>query len=268
MGKRMSNAPVYFALAQAHFNPVAAMSKYVDEIQDRLRREGYPLFNRHEITQLTIPSSNQTSESAQPQIRQQTSWLLDNNDRTAGFVLGSSAITYQTTHYETHKKFIAELLRGLGAVDEVVELDHVRRLGLRYLDAVIPRDGEKLEQYLVDGLHGLDFQAKRRFAMTESVFSTQVAPLVDTGTLVVRIYTRPNERLGFPPDLGPHRLVTNPKFDMKSSCSHAVIDTDHYAEGHMPMDFGHLEKQLLSLHRQVSDAFKAAATDHARTIWA
>ncbi len=48
----MSNAPVYYALAQAHFNPVAAMSKYVDQIQDRLRREGYPLFEPQQVTHL------------------------------------------------------------------------------------------------------------------------------------------------------------------------------------------------------------------------
>lgn len=34
----MSNAPVYYALAQAQFNPVAAMSKYVDQIQDEGRQ--------------------------------------------------------------------------------------------------------------------------------------------------------------------------------------------------------------------------------------
>lgn len=244
------------------------MGKYVDEIQDRLRQEGYPLFNRHEVTQLTIPGPDQSGKSAQPQINQQTSWLLDNNDQTGGFILGPSNITYQTTNYDTHKEFIAELLRGLRAVHDVVKLDHVRRLGLRYLDAVMPQDGEKLEQYLVDGLHGLNFHAERQFAMAESVFSTRVEPIIDEGTLVVRVYTRSNERLGFPPDLNPHRLVMNPKFDMEIPRDHAVIDTDHYSTGRMPMDWEDLEQQLLSLHQQVSDAFNAAATNHARTSWA
>jgi uncharacterized protein (TIGR04255 family) len=39
MSKKMSNAPVYYALAQVQFNPVAAMAKYVDDIQDILRRK-------------------------------------------------------------------------------------------------------------------------------------------------------------------------------------------------------------------------------------
>ena len=41
MSEKMSNAPVYYALAQAQFNPVAAMAKYVYEVQDLLRRDGY-----------------------------------------------------------------------------------------------------------------------------------------------------------------------------------------------------------------------------------
>ncbi len=36
----MSNAPVYYALAQVQFNPVAAMAKYVDDVQDHLRQLG------------------------------------------------------------------------------------------------------------------------------------------------------------------------------------------------------------------------------------
>jgi len=50
MSVRISNAPLYYALVQAHFNAVAAMSKYVDQIQGRLRREGYPLFEPQQVT--------------------------------------------------------------------------------------------------------------------------------------------------------------------------------------------------------------------------
>src|SRR5262245_49029180 len=124
MSEKMSNAPVYYALAQAHFNPVAAMTKYVDQIQDRLRREGYPLFEPQQFTQLQM--------LPEPQIQQTVSWLMTKSDRTAGFILGSSAITYHTTHYQTHKEFIQELLQGLTAVHDVVSLDHISRLGLRY----------------------------------------------------------------------------------------------------------------------------------------
>lgn len=266
MAERMSNAPVYYALAQAHFNPVAAMCKYVDQIQDRLRREGYPLFEPRQVTHLVVPAPGQTQQ-AEPQIAHTVSWLIARSDRTAGFILAPSAITYHTTHYETHKEFIPELLRGLAAVHEAVTLDHVSRLGLRYLDAILPRANETVEQYLVGGLHGVDFNAERQYTLTESVFGTETQPLVSKGTLVTRVY-RMTAPLGFPPDMLPNGLVVSPKFEMKEPQAHAVIDTDHYVEGRMPIDMDKLGEQLLSLHAIIKSVFGATTTDHAREAWA
>lgn len=266
MSERMSNAPVYYALAQAQFNPVAAMSKYVDQIQDRLRREGYPLFEPQQVTHLVVPGPGQAQQAA-PQIAHMVSWLITRSDRTAGFILAPSAITYHTTQYDTHKGFIPELLRGLAAVHEVAALDHVSRLGLRYLDAVLPRAGESVEQYLVGGLHGIEFNATQRYSLTESVFATDTSPLVQTGTLVTRVH-RMNEPLGFPPDMQPNGLMVNPKFDVKEPRAHAVIDTDHFVEGRMPIDLDNLDKQALSLHATIKSVFRATTTDHARDAWA
>lgn len=262
----MANAPVYYALAQAHFNPVAAMSKYVDQIQDRLRREGYPLFEPQQVTHLVVPGPGQ-AQQAEPQITHTVSWLITRGDRTAGFILAPSAITYHTTHYDTHNEFIPELLRGLAAVHEVATLDHVSRLGLRYLDAVLPRAGESVEQYLVGGLHGIEFNATQRYRLTESVFGTDTGPLVQTGTLVTRVH-RMTAPLGFPPDMQPNGLMINPKFEVKEPRAHAVIDTDHFVEGRMPIDMDNLGEQVLSLHATIKSVFEATTTGHARDAWA
>ena len=266
MNERMSNAPVYYALAQAHFNPVAAMAKYVDQIQDRLRREGYPLFETQQVTHLLVPGPGQ-AQQAEPQIMHTVAWLITRSDRTAGFILAPSAITYHTTHYDTHNEFIPELLRGLATVHEVAALDHVSRLGLRYLDAVLPRADERVDQYLVGGLHGIEFNATQRYRLTESVFGTNTGPLVQTGTLVTRVY-RMTALLGFPPDMQPNGLMINPKFDVKEPRPHAVIDTDHFVEGRMPIDMDNLDKQVLSLHATIKSVFRATTTDHARDAWA
>lgn len=265
VSKRMSNAPVYYALAQAQFNPVAAMAKYVDQIQDRLRREGYPLFEMQQTAHLVMPAPGQV-QPAEPQIAHMVSWLITKSDRAAGFILAPSAITYHTTHYDTHNEFIPELLRGLAAVHEAVTLDHISRLGLRYLDAVLPRAGETVEQYLVSGLHGIQFNAVQRYRLAESVFGTDTGPLVPMGALVTRVH-RVAAPLGFPPDMQPDGLMVNPKFALQEALEHAVIDTDHYVEGRMPLDMDRLEEQLLSLHSTIKDVFRAMTTDHAHTVW-
>lgn len=263
----MSNAPVYYALAQAQFNPIAAMSKYVDQIQDRLRREGYPLFEPQQVTRLLVVAARGQAQQAEPQIDHTVSWLITRGDRAAGFILGPSAITYHTTDYETHKEFIPELLRGLSAVHEAVALDHISRLGLRYLDAIVPRTGETVEQYLVGGLHGIEFDAVRQYTLTESVFGTETQPLVRNGTLVARVH-RMTAPLGFPPDMVPNGLTVSSKFEIKEPRAHAVIDTDHYVQGRMPIDMDKLREQLLSLHATIKSVFRATTTDHARVAWA
>jgi uncharacterized protein (TIGR04255 family) len=264
--KKMSNAPVYYALAQAHFNPVAAMAKYVGQIQDMLRRDGYPLFQEQKIMQLVVPGPGQV-QPQEPQIQQAESWLMSSNDQMSGFILGTSTITYQTTNYQTHQEFISELLRGLTAVNEVVSLDHVSRLGLRYLDAVLPRTGETTKQYLVDGLHGIDLKnATPQYEMNELVLTTDTKPLASKGTLVVRVYKR-NASLGFPPDMRPAGLEIALKFKITEKLQHAVIDTDHFVQGKMPVEMDKLKKQLLSLHTPIKSVFDTITTDFARKAW-
>ncbi|MHB1565038.1 MAG: TIGR04255 family protein [Leptospirillum sp.] len=264
MSVKMSNAPVYYALAQAQFSPVATMNKYVSDVQDRLRREGYTLFEPLQMMHLQFAHSDQKMIS--PNIVPAISWLITKGDRTSGFILNDFSVTYHTTHYETNEQFIPELLRGLKTVHEVVQLDHVSRLGLRYLDAVLPQPGESVDQYLAEGLCGIRFCAIRKYALYESVFETECGPLLQKGTLMARVHqmTAP---LGYPPGIVPHGLLPKARFDIKEVCSHAVIDMDHYAEGQISLDFDKIGKQIVSLHKVIKNAFEATTTDHSKAIW-
>jgi uncharacterized protein (TIGR04255 family) len=262
---KMTKAPVYYALAQAQFNPVVAIAKYVDGIQDILRLEGYTLFEPQEITQLQfVGVAGQAA--TQPELMRVTNWLISKADRTAGFILSASSLTYHTTHYETRNEFLPELVQGLQAVHKVVSLAHIARLGLRYLDAVIPGDGEEVSQYLVDGLRGVSFGAKPRYAMTESVYETETGPLVKSGTLVARVY-RSISALGYPPDLIPHGLLPMPRFQRTDAISHAVIDTDHFVQGTMPINLEQIKVQLASLHTGIKQSFEATITPYAEKAW-
>lgn len=264
----MSNAPVYYALAQAQFNPVAAMAKYVGDIQDRLRHEGYTLFEPLQSQHLQLGGGSQGAQGSEPQVAQMTSWLLTRADRTAGYILGPSSIAFHTTHYQTNNEFIPELLKGLAAVHAVVDLEHVSRLGLRYLDAVLPRDGESVDQYLASGLHGVGFDdAKRRYGFSESVFETESGPMVSTGTLVSRVY-KGKTPIGYPADMVPSGLVPMDRFAVSESRPHAVIDTDHFVDGRIPLKFDEIGEQLVALHATIKKIFDATATDHARAAWA
>lgn len=265
MSERMSKAPVYYALAQAQFNPVAAMSKYIEQIQDSLRRDGFTLYEPHQITHLQL-SQGPGQAQEEPVVSQKTSWFISKSDRTSGFILNTSSIAFHTTHYETHRQFIPQLLHGLRSIHEIVSLEHVSRLGLRYLDAVLPEDDETVDQYLESGLHGVNFDAEPRYSLSESAFNTRLDAVVPNGTLVARIH-RLNSILGYPPDMIPNSLVQTERFLLQDARLHAIIDTDHFVEGIIPLDFEALEKQLTELHKSIKCVFHSTVTNFAREKW-
>ena len=267
MNEQMANAPVYYALAQAQFNPIAAMSKYVDEVQDLLRREGYTLFETQEIPQLQLVVATEGGVPVVPNVSSLTTWRMTRPDRSAGFILNQTSVTYHTTHYQTRREFLPAVLQGVKAVHKVVSLDHVSRLGLRYLDAVLPADGETVDQYLADGLRGVQIGAAQRYASSEFICDTQTGPLLPQGTLVARVH-RLTASLGFPPDIMPSGLTLMERFTVREASSHAVIDTDHFVEGAMPLDLEKMGEQLLSLHAGIRQAFDAIVSAHAKAVWA
>jgi uncharacterized protein (TIGR04255 family) len=267
MNRRMSNAPVYYVLAQAQFNPVAAMANYINEIQDKLRLEGYTLFEAEKITQLHFDTSSSLSH-AKAEILELPIWRITKSNRSTGFILGQSYLAYHTTNYQTHKQFFGELLLGLETIHSIIKLEHLSRLGLRYLNAVLPKKHETVDQYLIDGLHGVHFEAATRYSLSESVFDTNIDLSPFNGTLVNRVY-RKTGLLGFPPDMTPNNgLSLMPRFANKENFSHAVIDIDHFIEGQMALNFEQIENQLISLHKCIKDVFKATISPHANKTWA
>ena len=89
MGEKMSNAPVYYALAQVRFNPLAALEQYIPAIQDSLRREGFPDFER--ILDCLNRSLCGTPQAAQvavpPTLQPMTRYSFLDEKRRAVFIL-------------------------------------------------------------------------------------------------------------------------------------------------------------------------------------
>jgi uncharacterized protein (TIGR04255 family) len=264
MGKKMKNAPVYYALAQVRFNTVALLDQYVPTIQDRLRKEGFPDFEKAVVATINM---NLGAGQGQvfPALQSQPRYQFLNEDKTSGFVLDQSSISFQTTNYDIFPPFSAALLRGLEILNEAVQLSYSDRLGLRYLDAVCPREGETLSQYLAPSMLGLfEHIGDRTLAHSATETKTQNGKIFLLGRAT--IFNQPSGGAAFPAEMQPVFLELAEKFrEIKGTYS--VIDTDSWIEGREKFDLGTLGKNLVSLQGEVRFSFDRMVTPHATKVW-
>ncbi len=256
---KMSLAPVFYTLAQVQFNPIAQMSDYVARLQERLRRSGFPDFRDENQFELTIRRLDESQPEVQPQ--QHRRWSFTNAQRTEGYLLLSNTLVFHTTAYNTFKDFLQKTLSGLTLVHEIVDLAYVERIGLRYLDAVVPMNDDTLQQYLNPCLLGLSATLEGSLGHT----FTETVTVIEGGTLVTRAVITEGS-LAMSPDLFPLQLELQSKFAAING-RNAVLDMDYFVAKRDSFELMEIENQLLKAHDIITDAFKVSVTEYARDIW-
>ena len=266
MGEKLKNAPMYFSIAQARHNPVLRLGSYAADIQDRMRKVGYPDFKKGVSMAFNLtPQIGDTSQVQSPPVVNQVERLMfSSTDSTRGFIVEQNALSFQSTEYGTFETFSEEFMKGLGIVHECVTLAYSERVGLRYLDAIVPPNGEEgLSGYLVPGVLGLsskladDIQVSHSF--TETHFRT--AECVVLARTIIQAGP-----LAFPMDLQPVGVNIADRFQ-KINGVHAILDTDASIEGRHVFDMDLIRSQLKMLRKGVGVAFDAIVTPTAIAAW-
>lgn len=264
MGKQMKNAPVYFTVAQIQFNPVLKMEDYLPAIQDRMRTIHFPDFRRENFQQITLSLST-TPEGGQapiPSVVPQPRCIFGNIEQTAGFILDNNSLALQTTDYLTHKDFFRAFLDGLRVIDDVLKLDFTSRIGLRYFDAVLPRAGQSLDDYLIPEVLGLS----KKLTNNKVIHSFSETFTAGTnGHLASRVIIR-NGQVGLPPEVNVLAPPISSKFLIHQGL-HAIIDIDAFSEERSKFKIENVETKLLAFHDDIDKAFKVIATPFALSVW-
>lgn len=254
-----AQAPVFYALAQIKFNWVEQMANYVGPLQDALRRQGYPDFREDHQLHMQVTPGPQLDVQRQEVKR----WVFTDQTRQEGFILLKDAMIFQTANYSRFTDFKRVVLEGLEALHRQVELAYIDRIGLRYLDAVIPSEGYPLEQLLSPGLIGLyrEVAGEPRQAVTETVSG------VADGTLMVRTLISP-QGVVLPPDLQPMSLQLDSRIAASQGREAAVLDSDYYVAQRDTFDSQAVARQLDASHAVILEAFNRATTQQARAqLW-
>lgn len=263
MYPRMKNAPVYFIIAQVRFNPILGLSTYVPAMQESLRKHGFPDFKKGFA--MTIAFGQEISDEAQgqaPPAQPLERFIFGDTENTQNFLMEHASLSFQSTKYEVFETFRAAFMKGVELLDQTVGgLSFVERIGLRYLDAVMPREEEKLSQYLIPEVLGLYGRLKGR---TKHAFSETMAESPE-GSVISRAVLQEGQ-VGFPPDLLLNQLKIAPSFANFNGV-HAVLDTDAFLAERMPFNIADVKKRMDLLHDRVNEAFRALITGHALEAW-
>ena len=267
MGEKMSNAPIYFALAQVRFNTILALEQYLPVIQDGLRKSGYPDFEKGFVGIINLSFGQERPPSGNvPSMQPQARYSFYNLEKTSGFILDQSMMTFQTTEYDVFETFSKEFLKGIDMVHETASLSYSERIGVRYLDAVLPTKDETLSHYLVPSIMGLyDKLAPRQLIQSHSETRTK-----DGNTnLVSRAFIMLQERAGnvaFPADLTPIEMHINEKFRNIKGL-YGIIDTDSWLEEREKFVISGIERRLDILHTELRRSFDMMVTPYALEMW-
>lgn len=259
MGTPLKNPPVYLTLAQVRFNPILKLADFLPGIQESFRQMGYPDFERQNIISIQITA--QDGQSPAPTPVQQERFLLGNVEKTHTFILDGQSLTLQSTNYGHFEAFSACFLKGLDIVHDAVKLAFTERIGLRYLDRVMPQAGETLEQYLADQVQGMNPRLGGRplYAFTEAM------NVIGNIKLLNRVAIQEGP-LAFPPDIQPGNMRISERFTSYFGNS-AILDNDGFVEGREAFSTKAVAEHLDAIHKVIGDAFRATATPHAFTTW-
>lgn len=260
MGQTREGVPVYFVLAQVRFNPILSLEAYIGDIQESLRHE-YPDFQSLQTMTLVVAPGGPQGV-ATPQKTSQTRYLFGNMEKTAGFILDSASLAFQTTDYQGFPAFFGALHKGLTALHDKVGLTFSERVGLRYLNAVHPGAKEKLGEYLIPEVQGLS--EKLAGSLTHAFSETRGQ--TDAGHAVVARTLIHDGAVGFPPDLAGTQLKVADRFTVPQR-RHAVLDIDAAVEQRLAFAVSKVDSQLDALHNTAKDTFRMLVTDQARRVW-
>ena len=264
MGKQWKAPPVYFVIAQVRFSPVLDLASYVAKIQGDFRRTGFTDFKKVMNASFNLGMLASLKPGDQPPMQQTERYLFSTEDGTELFILDPNGLTFQTTEYKTFEVLMQTFLPKMENLTSTLSLTFSDRVGLRYLDAVIPGPGEAVESYLIPqvlGVRGI-VSGEVQYSFTEALFN------VPQGKLLSRVVIQ-NGPVGFPPDLAMlgYNFKLGERFSAHKAGQYGIIDTDGFNDTRGRVDADTIREKIESLHKQVHAVFHSIITKHAKKMW-
>jgi len=253
---KLPNSPLIFVLAQIKISPVMNIAEKVPMMQEAFRKAGYP-----RLVQREIQTTHHRADGAAHQIDTRHQWEFINKEKTASVLVDAEGMTVQVTEYQIFEDFITMLRDATTLFDAEVQPSLMHRVGLRYVDLVVPSEGNSIVDYFQSGLRG--FQLPKTESR-KAFFSESVCETSANSTFVHR-YIEAASGFGFPPDLLPIHLEL--RREPRLQTPFGLLDLDHYSTHDEDFSVDTAIDQFWTLHEHQTLAFQASVTDKALEEW-
>lgn len=249
---KLERSPLQFVLIQVRFSPVAAIRDYVPLFQDKLRKNGFPGFNKETMQQFSF--------GPEPKVENTTRWRFVSRDKREGVVLAEDFVVYETSRYDVFETFTERFKNVLIELNGVAQIDFASQIGLRYVDVVHSLDEHDPDWFIRDQFHGLKADG------IGELMTNQFLSVVKTADGVLKLKTHD----GYGPEFMPPDLeATSLEFDLKltEQDSFRILDFDHIWKGEIDFVPTEIVAKMWALHESIEQTFKETVTDDAMRVW-
>ena len=255
-----SKSPLKLCLLQTVFSPIVNMEKYIPEIQDCLRKEGFPLFSERILPLIDFESNGAKNSSCKQ-------WIFQSSDLQELLVVDLNLIVYQVFEYEKFEIFFARYKSIIKKFFEILQFfpaGVINRIGLRYINVI--RD-DNWKKYLNKSYQGIELPSNivkdPKTAFTSSMMQSGTKlDLKSVGNIIVKIYQN-NQGIDVPAD-----IVSNTQI-IPTNKLVTFIDIDHFVQfsNTVKINFEQIQEFTEKLHRVSSIVFLDSISEEAKKTW-
>jgi len=268
---KLKSAPVKLVICKIDCGDLLSFEqKYLGDVQDELRKNGFPHYQPHTTNEFQINVQNGL------QINQQETKQhhFINVEQESGIAIIGGQLFVYTRNYKDFGSYIKIVEVAYSIYQKITEQQFVKSISIRYVDNITIDAGETLEQYLKVGILSPNHDSTNLASLEAR---GQYAYQSDKGSI---LYLRPisgRNLRAVPEDLSailePMKTLNanNEMFDLfnPNPDISAVIDTDHIVTYVKLMNSKEVNvyETLRWLHVYSSQIFFDSVTDYALEKW-
>ena len=249
------NPPLAYVVAELVVSPYYSMGNAIPGLQDKLRNT-YPR---------TVEAQELLIENNKPST--QPLWRLLSGDQKHGVQLGTRAVSLHATSYLHSGDFLTRWSEILDAIATAKLGAFVERVGLRYVDIIVPAEERAPADYLEERLQGVTPEGA---AVTGSMWAAGF--LYDGCVVNLRTAAPAPKGLLLPPDfnalpLNKPRVMLEAEARVKDDKPIGFIDTDCVKEIQRVFSAAELVDVYTGMQKLTSRAFKAVLSPVGKEKW-